>query len=89
MLQVIQEGRFTCVCPKGFRGDYCEVNIDDCEKNKCQNGARCIDLVNSYRCECGPMFGGKYCEEKLEYCSKRLNPCENGAKCHRTGSDYK
>ncbi|KIH66043.1 EGF-like domain protein [Ancylostoma duodenale] len=87
--KVIQEGRFTCVCPKGFRGDYCEVNIDDCEKNKCQNGARCIDLVNSYRCECGPMFGGKYCEEKLEYCSKRLNPCENGAKCHRTGSDYK
>ncbi|PIO65784.1 hypothetical protein TELCIR_12527, partial [Teladorsagia circumcincta] len=41
---VIQEGRFKCVCPKGFKGDYCETNIDDCEKIKCQNGAKCVDM---------------------------------------------
>uniref|UniRef100_A0A0K0DQN7 EGF-like domain-containing protein n=1 Tax=Angiostrongylus cantonensis TaxID=6313 RepID=A0A0K0DQN7_ANGCA len=47
-VQVIQEGRFTCICAKGFKGDHCEVNIDDCEMNKCQNGAQCIDMVRLF-----------------------------------------
>lgn len=27
------------------------------------------------------MYTGKYCEEKLEFCTKKMNPCQNSAKC--------
>lgn len=45
---MVQDGRFTCHCVKGFDGDRCENNIDDCIDNKCQNGAKCIDMVGVF-----------------------------------------
>lgn len=47
VVQVIEAGRFSCICQKGFTGAHCETNIDDCEKNKCANGATCVDLVRT------------------------------------------
>lgn len=37
---------FTCVCPTGFTGVRCEVNIDDCLLSPCGNGTYiCFFLV--------------------------------------------
>ena len=44
----------------GFRGMNCEVNIDDCIGNKCQNGSTCIDGINNYTCKCPPTYIGTY-----------------------------
>ncbi|XP_044019722.1 protein crumbs isoform X2 [Aphidius gifuensis] len=67
-----------CNCPIGFKGDYCEINIDDCQIDnpqadpKCKNKGICIDGVNSYTCNChntgyvGPD------------CSDDINECEEG-----------
>lgn len=44
-------GEYLCACLDGFRGDRCEVNIDDCKPNPCRLG-RCIDGPNSFSCIC-------------------------------------
>ncbi|XP_041470036.1 fibropellin-1-like [Lytechinus variegatus] len=53
---------FECVCPSGFKGQMCEIDINECESNPCQNGATCKDLVNKYRCHCFPGYMGHQCE---------------------------
>jgi hypothetical protein len=38
------------------------IDIDDCAKKPCLNGARCVDKVNSYQCICKTGFEGLNCE---------------------------
>jgi len=47
-----------CVCPEGFEGDACEINIDDCEDNDCENNSTCVDGINNYTCMCSPEYTG-------------------------------
>lgn len=47
-----------CICTQGFEGSYCQVDIDECAANPCQNGGKCNDLVNHYTCDCPPGFQG-------------------------------
>lgn len=50
---------FRCRCQAGFEGERCEININDCEHNQCENNATCIDLVQGYSCQCALGFKGK------------------------------
>lgn len=43
----------------GYTGKDCETNINDCPGNLCQNGATCIDGLNTYTCHCPPSYTGK------------------------------
>lgn len=55
---------YSCLCPPGFAGPLCEINIDDCVDHQCQNEATCVDGVNSYRCFCrDPTTSGEFCEQ--------------------------
>ncbi|GBP73354.1 Neurogenic locus Notch protein [Eumeta japonica] len=54
-----------------YRGQNCEVNIDDCPGHKCQNGATCVDGLNKYTCECPPTFTGQLCETDVDECALR------------------
>lgn len=47
-----------CHCLKGFEGDRCETNIDDCVTNRCQNNATCVDEIESYSCRCQEGYTG-------------------------------
>uniref|UniRef100_A0A7N6BCP3 Slit homolog 2 (Drosophila) n=1 Tax=Anabas testudineus TaxID=64144 RepID=A0A7N6BCP3_ANATE len=80
---------FWCVCPEGFEGDACEINIDDCEDNDCENNSTCVDGVNNYTCMCSPEYTGELCEEKLDFCAPELNPCQHDSKCILTPQGYK
>ena len=40
-----------CVCQSGYTGDFCEVNIDECDPNPCVNG-KCTDGIASFTCIC-------------------------------------
>lgn len=72
----------------GFEGVNCEVNIDDCPGQLCQNGGKCIDGVNTYTCDCPPEWSGKYCNEDVDECSGSINPCQNGATCTNEEGGY-
>ncbi|CAB0039615.1 unnamed protein product [Trichogramma brassicae] len=71
-----------------FEGDNCEINIDDCVGNLCQNGATCVDRVNEYSCTCPPAFHGPQCEYDVDECSIRPSLCHNGATCTNSHGSY-
>lgn len=43
---------FTCQCPSGWQGQRCEEERNECESSPCQNGAVCVDKLDSYSCAC-------------------------------------
>lgn len=74
-----------CRCQLGFTGANCQINIDDCALNPCQNAGTCQDGLNDYTCSCTLGFTGKNCSVRSDACGAR--PCQNGGTCftHFTG----
>lgn len=48
----------SCICRPGYSGDGCEVMIDYCSPNPCENGATCQGLIGNFSCSCLPGFTG-------------------------------
>ncbi|KAI0211098.1 hypothetical protein LSAT2_004092 [Lamellibrachia satsuma] len=75
------------VCEKGWTGDMCDIDADDCKNNECHHGGQCIDGTGTYTCVCQGDFTGVRCETYIDSC--RTGPCQNGATCHRErGGNY-
>ncbi|XP_006815798.1 uncharacterized protein LOC100375670 [Saccoglossus kowalevskii] len=68
---------FTCTCPDGYTGVYCEIATDNLcyTDNPCQNGGMCTTLVGSVNvCVCPPTWMGKYCEHVKTGCADGSEP---------------
>ncbi|XP_069119516.1 LOW QUALITY PROTEIN: protein crumbs homolog 1-like [Argopecten irradians] len=69
---------YTCTCAPGFTDVNCEVNINECELNSCQNGGQCVDGDNSFSCVCTSSFEGNLCEHDINECSRFAGICGPG-----------
>jgi hypothetical protein len=61
---------WSCECKDGFTGEACDVNIDECASNPCASGAKCEDLIGSYKCHCPSGKTGADCSTGLCFCIK-------------------
>ena len=69
--QPVQD-KHICSCDYGYKGDNCDLNINDCADIECENGGECLDGVSKFDCTCYFGYKGRYCQ----YPSKELT-CES------------
>ncbi|KAJ8667841.1 hypothetical protein QAD02_009504, partial [Eretmocerus hayati] len=59
---ICEEGTSGPVCKcRGFTGERCEFDINECEASPCSNGGTCLNELGSYRCLCPPSLTGLNC----------------------------
>uniref|UniRef100_A0A8C4WJN1 Neurogenic locus notch homolog protein 1 n=1 Tax=Gopherus evgoodei TaxID=1825980 RepID=A0A8C4WJN1_9SAUR len=79
---------FSCACPSGWQGmegslpraligQTCEIDINECVKSPCRNGATCQNTDGSYHCNCKAGYTGHNCDTDIDDC----NSCFNGGTC--------
>lgn len=56
---------FPSRCPAG---QTCEIDINECVKSPCRNGATCQNTNGSYRCLCRVGFAGRNCDTDIDDC---------------------
>ena len=54
--------QFTCMCPSQWRGNTCNIDVDECNNSPCQNGGSCDNSAGGYTCRCIMGFAGNNCE---------------------------
>ncbi|XP_069793960.1 protein crumbs homolog 1 isoform X2 [Narcine bancroftii] len=76
---------FICKCQHGFIGLHCEMDVDECDSDPCQNGGTCQNIPEGYTCHCPAgneqeiFYGGQNCTDILTGCEN--NECQNKATC--------
>jgi len=76
---------YTCNCTgTGFYGRNCELLVDECAVNSCENNASCVDGLQSFTCACPVGLTGAFCES---YCpdGKYGAGCASTCKCGSRG----
>lgn len=50
---------YTCQCPSGYGGQWCETNKDDCATSPtCGQGGKCVDGLDAFTCQCRDGYSG-------------------------------
>lgn len=53
-----------CMC-RGYTGPTCEIDVNECDRLPCGNGATCINEPGSFRCICPDEMTGASCGDPL------------------------
>lgn len=53
---------FMCSCERGYSGDQCQLDVDECEMNPCFHGSTCCNEPGGYMCQCTIGYTGVQCE---------------------------
>jgi len=78
-----------CKCELGYKGEYCNEDINECDKSPCKNGGTCTNSDGSYSCKCQDGWTGKNCDQEINLC-ETPKKYEMGKKhefgCYRVGA---
>lgn len=50
---------------KGFAGELCNFEYNECESNPCLNNGQCTDHIGGFSCQCTRGYTGKRCHIKV------------------------
>lgn len=72
----------------GFYGSgNCDIDVDECASNPCQNGATCYESLSGWTCQCAEGWSGSSCTSAVsQICAPSENDCSIHATCTHTGS---
>ena len=76
------DDHYQCACPRGHGGVHCDLDLNLCDPNPCNNDGVCSEEATGsvgYSCECQPGFTGLHCETNLNECTNE--PCSNNGTC--------
>lgn len=82
--------RYDCECARGYEGQRCGSEVNECASNPCQHGATCTDLHGNYTCSCAPGYTGTYSHyHRVEcivtyidnYSCQQVADCCTGSNC--------
>ncbi|KAH9423108.1 Cadherin EGF LAG seven-pass G-type receptor 2 [Dermatophagoides pteronyssinus] len=60
----------------------CDIEINLCFSNPCQNGGQCVRKEGGYYCDCNDGYAGKNCEINIWTDICRTNLCRGRSKCN-------
>ncbi|XP_068759347.1 uncharacterized protein [Montipora capricornis] len=80
------EENYACECPRGFTGENCEKDVDECSIgiHDCDENAVCANTAGNFNCTCKTGFtgDGRSCSAPITppqtHCSCNQFPCRNG-----------
>ncbi|XP_064649675.1 delta-like protein C [Lineus longissimus] len=80
---------YVCKCLKGYKGNNCTTEINECEVNHCKNNGTCLDAIGYYMCACTEYWKGENCTITTITPPCIPTPCLRG-NCTALGkTDYK
>lgn len=65
-----------------FLGQTCEIDINECVKSPCRNGALCHNTMGGYQCKCQPGYNGQKCETDVDDCKPSKEQISAAATSH-------
>lgn len=79
---------YRCICEAGWTSTNCDVNINDCSTNPCQNGGTCTDDVNGFICQCLSGWSGATCTETSVPCGAYITGLSGSFEFPGQGQEY-
>ena len=77
---------YFCECYRGFIGDNCDEDRDECASVPCEHEGRCYDGVDSFDCQCVSGWAGDSCQINVDECNSV--PCQNDGVCIDGVAEY-